>query len=140
MKKRFLRVLALALTLVFLCNFSALAVETRASAYIAVKSGGITPTGNGSMRVFFDLTATGMMDKLGASAIHIYTDDEELAAEIQHTDPGCSNMMTTNNYSYGSSVNWQGVSGERYYAVITFYAKNSSGDDYRSLVTTTVTV
>lgn len=140
MKNKVKRLIATAMVLVMMISTVAFAADIRASAYIASKGGGIAATGNGNMRISFDVVATGMMDELGASVIHIYTDDEDLAATIRYTDPGCSDMMTTNDYSWDGNVTWEGVSGERYYAVITFYAKNSSGYDYRSYITSEVTV
>ena len=133
------RVIAVTMICVMAFGSAALAAE-RASYYISYKGGGITATGNGNMRIVFSVTATGMMDELGAYSVCICNEDDDDVACIYYTDPGCSDMMTTNDYSWDGSVNWKGVSGERYYAVITFYAKNSSGDDYRSFTTTTVTV
>jgi len=140
MKKRMKHTLVVMMVLAVMLNTVVFALED-ASAYIAGKGGGITALGGGNMRITFDVTATGMMDTLGASSIHIHRDsDDELMGTIRYTDPGFSNMMTTNNYSYVSSVNWQGVSGETYYAVITFYAQNDTGDDYRGFATTSVRV
>lgn len=133
------RMIAVAMVFVMMLGLAAHAAE-RASNYISYKGGGIIATGNGGMVVEFSVTATGMMDELGASVIHIYNEDNDLEATIRYTDPGCSDMMTTNDYSWDGEVYWEGVSGESYYAVITFYAKNSSGYDYRGYATSTVTV
>ena len=139
MTKKIKRIIAIAIILTMIVSAGAFALED-ASAYIVSKGGGITATGGGNMRITFSMIATGMMDKLGASAIDIYNDDGILVHTILHTDPGCSNMMTENNYSYGSSVNWEGISGESYYAIIAFYATDDTGYDYRTFVTTTVQV
>ena len=134
------RFTAITTVLLMIASTAAYAADVRASAYISSKGGGIIATGSGNMLIEFSVTATGMMDKLGASVIHIYNEDDVLEATIRYTDPGCSDMMTTSDYSWDGEVTWEGVSGEGYYAVITFYAKNSSGDDYRSFTTVTVTV
>lgn len=139
MKNMIKRVIAVAMVCVMAFGSAALAAE-RASYYISYKGGGITPTGGGNMRIVFSVTATGMMDELGAYSINIYNDDETWEDVIYYTDPGCSDMMTTDDYSWDGEVYWEGVSGESYYAVITFYAKNSSGDDYRSYTTSAVRV
>ena len=139
MKNTIKRITAIVVVCVMMFSSAVLAAE-RASYYISYKGGGITPTGDGNMRIVFTVTATGMMDKLGAYSVCIYNEDDVEQDCIYYTDPGCSDMMTTNDYSWDGEVYWQGVSGERYYAVITFYAKNSSGDDYRSYITSEVTV
>lgn len=140
MKKIIKRMVAIAILFAMMISTVAFAADARASAYISSKGGGITATGNGNMRIVFSVTATGMMDELGASSIHIYNDDDDLEDSIYYTDPGCSDMMTTDDYSWDGEVTWEGVSGERYYAVIMFYAKDSSGDDYRGYTTSTVRV
>ena len=139
MKNMIKRVIAVAMACVMVLGSTVLAAE-RASNYISYKGGGITATGSGNMRISFNVIATGMMDELGAYSVNIYNDDDVWQEVFYYTDPGCSDMMTTNDYSWDGEVYWEGVSGERYYAVITFYAKNSSGDDYRSYTTSTVTV
>lgn len=140
MKKKFMRIIATAMAVVVLISSVAFAADARASAFISYKGGGITALGDGDMRIVFNLTATGMMNTLGADSIYIHTADGTLVETIEYTDPGYSNMMTTNNYSYSSSITWSGDSGETYYAIIMFYAKNSSGYDYRAFTTTAVTV
>ena len=140
MKKLIKRIAAFVMVLVMMTSTVVFAADTRASAYISSKGGGITATGGGNMRISFFVIATGMMDKLGAYSINIYNEDDIWQDVIYYTDPGCSDMMTTNDYSWDGEVYWEGVSGERYYAIITFYAKNSSGDDYRGYATSTVTV
>ena len=140
MKKWMKRIVAVTIALAMLSSAVAFAADARASAYISSKGGGITATGGGNMRIFFSVIATGMMDELGAYSVCIYNEDNDEEACIYYTDPGCSDMMTTNDYSWDGAVYWEGISGESYYAVITFYAKNSNGDDYRSFATLTVTV
>lgn len=139
MKKKIMRIIAATMVVVTLISSVAFAADARASAYISSKGGGITAKGNGNMLIEFRVVATGMMDTLGASSIYIYTSDDTLVGTIRYTDTGYSNMMTTNNYSYSSSITWQGTPGETYYANIMFYAKNSSGYDYRGFTTTEVT-
>ena len=140
MKKLMKPIIAIAMVFAMMVSTVAFAAEARASAYIWSKGGGITATGNGNMRISFTVMATGMMDELGAYSVCIFNEDDVEEDCIYYTDPGCSDMMTTDDYSWDGEVYWEGVSGERYYAVITFYAKNSSGDDYRSYITSEVTV
>lgn len=140
MKKITIRIVAAAMIVAAMISSVAFAADARASAYISSKAGFIIPKGNGNMIIEFSLTATGMMDELGASDIDIYKADGTFVENIQYTDPGYSNMMTTNNYSYLSSISWSGEPGESYYAIIIFYAKNSKGYDYRGLTTPTVQV
>lgn len=139
MKDMIKRVIAVAMVCVMVLGVAALAAE-QASNYISYKGGGIAPTGNGNMRISFDVVATGMMDELGAHAVHIYSEDGSPEHSIYYTDPGCSDMMTTNDYSWDGEVTWEGVSGESYYAIIVFYAEDSTGSDTRTYITSTVRV
>ena len=48
-------------------------------------------------------------------------------------------MMKSNTAFHSDSVPYAGVAGQKYYAVVIFFAKNSSGSDTRSYTTSITT-
>lgn len=123
MKHCRIRVAALVMALaLFLCCTSASAVETRANPYISVCSGYIYPTGNGGMDIYFSVTGTKRMTKIGANVINVYDSNGTLKKSFDCTSAAYSNMMGYDRTYYGSHVSWQGVPGTTYYAIICFAA------------------
>ena len=97
-----------------------------ASAYIADYSAKVINGGNGILKVSFDVTGTGTMAKLGASAISIYKSNGTYVTTIWWLDSGRGGMMGSNTFYHGDTESIY-VGAGSYYAVVTFYAKNSSG-------------
>ncbi len=134
MTKKALRVLALFLIAATLFSTFAFAAEPRASAYISAKSAYISAQGGGSIKITFSITATGTMTMLGAQTIDLY-DSDGYVTTFRYTNPNYSNMMAYGDFYHNSSVTYDGVSGETYYAVVSFYAGNSSGSDAKLYTT-----
>ena len=110
-----------------------------ASAYISSYSVSIINGGSGKLKVQFDITGTGTMTKIGASCIQIYKSNGTHVATIWHTDSGRGGMMGSNT-PYHSDQESYTVTPGSYYVLITFYAKNSSGWDTRTVTTGTRTI
>lgn len=127
---------ALAFILIIACFFStfSFAAEPRASSYIISKSASITAQGGGTIKITFTITATGTMTKLGAQTIDLY-DSDGYVCTFRYTNSNYSNMMGYNDFYHNSYVTYNGVSGETYYAIVSFYAGNSSGGDTRTYTT-----
>ena len=126
-----LNVFALMLSLVMLMSISATAAyvppdSPDASAYIADYAAGIINGGNGVLKVSFDVTGTATMAKLGASAISIYKSNGTYVTTMWWLDSGRGGMMGSNTIYHGDTESIYAGAGS-YYAVVTFYAKNSSG-------------
>ena len=139
-----LRFISILLILSALFSFGAAAAyippdSPDASAYISSYSVRILNGGSGKLKVDFDITGTGTMTKLGASCIKIYKSTGAHIATIWHTDSGRGGMMGSNT-PYHSDVETYIVTPGSYYVIITFYAKNSSGSDARSVTTGTKTI
>ena len=66
------------------------------------------------------------MAKLGASAISIYKSNGTYVTTIWWLDSGRGGMMGSNTIYHGDTESIS-VGAGSYYAVVTFYAKNSSG-------------
>lgn len=140
MKKR---VCAFVLFVMMLLSVSATAAyippdSPDASYYIAGYSAGVINGGNGKIKVSFDITGTGVMTSIGASAISIYKSNGTYVTTIYYLSAGRGNMMGSNKM-YHSDTESIYVGAGSYYAVVTFYAGNSSGSDaqnYRTGVRT----
>ena len=137
MSKRILRSISVILVIVFLVSapVQALAAEARASAWFTGYSASIEASGNGIITIKFRVVGTGTMTKLGASTIDIYKSNGTFVKTISYTASGNGYMMGYNTAYHSGSVPYSGVAGQKYYAVVTFYARDSSGSDYRSYTT-----
>lgn len=90
--------------------------------------------GTGSITISFGIVATGKMTSLGAQYIWLYDEGGTLVKTF--TAYNTSGMLASNRYSYSSSVTYYGaISGEKYYAVVSFEAANSTGGDSGTYVT-----
>ena len=141
MKKR---ICALVLLLMMLFSVSATAAyippdSPDASYYIAAYSANVLNGGNGKIKVSFDITGTGTMSSIGASAIAIYKSNGTYVTTIYYFSSGRSGMMGSNKM-YHSDTESIYVGAGSYYAVVTFYAGNSSGSDARNYQTGVRTV
>lgn len=141
MKKR---VCAFVLFVMMLLSVSATAAyippdSPDASYYIAGYSAGVINGGNGKIKVSFDITGTGVMTSIGASAISIYKSNGTYVTTIYYLSAGRGNMMGSNKM-YHSDTESIYVGAGSYYAVVTFYAGNSSGSDARNYQTGVRTV
>lgn len=137
MSKRILRSISVILVIVFLVStpVHAMAAEARASAWFTGYGASIVASGNGKINVEFRVVGTGTMTMLGVSYIHIYKSDGTRVAKILSSTKGNEYMMKSNTAFHTGSVPYSGVAGQKYYAVVTFFAKNSSGSDTRSYTT-----
>lgn len=138
------RFVALILTMMMFLSMGAFAAynppdSPDASAYIAGYSAAVLNGGNGKLKVSFDVTGTGTMTRLGASSISVYKSNGTYVTTIYSADSGRSGMMGSNTAYHGDTESIY-VGAGTYYAVVTFYAKNSSGVGTKSYRTGTRTV
>lgn len=141
MSKRILKLISVILVIVFLVGAPvyALAAEARASAWFSGYGASVVASGSGKINIEFTVVGTGTMTKLGVSTIDIYKSNGTFVKTISYTASGNGYMMGYNTAFHSGSVPYSGVSGQKYYAVVTFYAKNSSGSDYRNYTTSITT-
>jgi hypothetical protein len=78
------------------------------------------------------------MTTIGATSIKIYKYGGT-SPVYTFNSSSYSSMLGSNRISYGSSVSYSGTSGTKYYAVVTFYAKNSNGSSTETYTTGYVT-
>ena len=114
----------------------------KASDYFAVTEAWATALGKGKVLVEYDMGTTHIMDELGVLHIVIY--------EQRESDGGYSSVKTYSRYNtngfiendstcHGGSVTYYGTSGKKYYAKVTFYAKNDDGSETLNQLTNKVT-
>ena len=136
MKKTISAIFAFILIFTFLLNTVAFAA-TMADPYISSMSGGIASEGNGKIKITFSVRAKDIMSTLGATSIVIYKSDGSYVTTLYSTS--YPSMLTTNARTYSSSVNYNGVSGQNYYAIITFYASTGGGSSSPTYTTSVCT-
>lgn len=137
--KRIRRIAVLAIILAIVLNVAAFAEYTPpdspdASSYISAYYANVINGGNGNLKVSFDITGTGIMTSIGASAIRIYRSTGSYVTTIYYFSPSRSGMMGSNTF-YHSDVETIHVGAGSYYAVVTFYAGNSTGSDSKTYQT-----
>ena len=105
------------------------------NAYVRSVCAYIHRWGPGDISVEYYVTGTDIMDTIGAHKVTVYrltgeTQDvskDELVANYWHEyTPG---MMTTGSVAYSHSIRLQVEPGEKYYAVVVFYATLDGGGD-----------
>lgn len=130
MRKKTLRIVSLVLVAAALLTNMVFAAESRESKYINAYMAMIVDAGNGMVKVNFDITGTRKLPSLGAMKIDIYSLSEGKVKTFEYTDPDYEDiMMGTDTFFYGNSVYYQGKSGEKYAALVTFYAADDKGSD-----------
>lgn len=130
-KSRAFKILAIILALALICPPSVSAAEPRASYYLSSYGAYVYPGGAGIIQVWFDVAGTGTMDEIGALSIRIYESSDGTNWEwvYTHKHNTTYHMLTYNDYSYVSHVNYVGTAGKYYKAYVCFWAgKDGNGD------------
>ena len=130
--KRFSRIVCMLLAVVMVFAAPAAAIEnenSRASNFFMSSDVYLYQTTSTQFRVWFEVSALGGMDKLGASEIKVQrsSDNENWTTMKTYTMDSYSNMICENTGAHASYVTYTGQTGYYYRAKITLYAENSSG-------------
>ena len=109
--------------------FAAAPVQPRASNFFGASSVYFWHTSGNNYQVWFDVTAVGTMQKLGASKIRVQrsTDEVNWTTDATYNMEDYSQMTKSNTGKYANYVTYTATTGYSYRAVVTLYAKNSSG-------------
>ena len=103
-------------------------VDPQANSYIWSTTVGIIALGGGKIEVDFSVTGTGKpMPDIGATHVQIFSENGKCVKIYRYTDPGYDYMIGHNKFSHTAGVTYQGVSGQRYYAIVTFFAGTLGG-------------
>ena len=132
--KKFIKSFAICFIIVAMVSTTAFAAapgepdSPQKNSYIWSTTVGIVPLGSGKIEVDFSVTATGKrMPDIGATHVQIYTANGKCVKTYTYTDSGYGYMMGHNDYTHTATVTYQGISGQRYYAIVTFYAGDLNG-------------
>lgn len=130
--KRISRIICILMATVMLLTVPAAAaenVEPRASSFFMSSDVYLYQTSSTKFEAWFEVTALGIMDKVGASEIKIQesSDDENWTTVKTCTMDSYSNLIDENSGAHASYVTYTGTTGKYYRAKITLYAENSTG-------------
>ena len=119
------------------------AVSERSSLYLSRYRAWLTPRNNGAIDVTIDVQAVGDMDDIGATSVIIYESSDggsTWSAVREYFSALVPDMLAHDTYMYfDTPVTHIGRPGNKYFAVITIYAGDSTGYDTREYQTTTIT-
>lgn len=145
MCKRSVQIISLFVAVMLLLGCLPVAEATnagaRASDYFWFTDAWATPTGHGNFIVEFDVSTTDTMLEVGASRIVIYEQQANGSYKTAKifTRYNTPDMIDTNSSCNYCRVSYSGTSGTKYYAVVTFYAKNASGSESMNMNTKIIT-
>lgn len=131
--KRFSQFVCLVLVLATVLGTTAFAAETvepRGSNYFASSSVYFWHASGSQYQIWFDVTAKGTMTELGASKIKVErsTDLVNWSPAGTYYKSGNTQMTTTaGTIHYANYIPYTPTTGYAYRAIVTLYAKNSSG-------------
>ena len=130
--KHFSRMVSLLLVVVMVLAVPVAATENenaRASSFFGSSDVYLYQTTSTKFEAWFEVSALGIMDKVGASEIKIQesSDGENWTTVKTCTMANYSNLICENTGLHGSYVSYTGTAGKYYRAKITLYAKNSTG-------------
>lgn len=125
----------LVISLTVPCYASAAAVEPvqpLASNYLRWYDVGIRTMGDGKLEVWFEVTATNVMDEVGAMSIRLYESSDQTTWKRVMTRlyEDYPSMMGSDDYEYSSYMPYQGVAGKYYKAYVKLWAGNDGEGDY----------
>ena len=138
--KRFTNCICILLVCVMMFTTTAFAAETvdpRASMFFSASSVYFWNTSGNNYQIWFDVTSKGTMTELGASEIQVQrsTDERNWTTVRTYYKENYSQMTDTNTTRHADCVSYTATSGYSYRAIVTLYARNSSGSGYMQEVT-----
>ena len=119
----------LAVIMLFTVPVSAMEnTDSRASSFFGSSSVYLYQTSSTTFQAWFEVSALGVMDKVGASEIKIQksSDNENWTTVKTCTMANYSNLICENTGFHASYVSYTGTSGYYYRAKITLYAKDGT--------------
>lgn len=129
--KRFVKCVCLLLAMSLMMAVPVCAAEnpnTRGSQFFMASSVYLDPTSGTAFQVWFDITAVGMMDELGAKSITIQrsTDNANWSNVSTYSRYSYSNLICKNTSEHASYITFYGSSGYYYRAYVELYAKDGN--------------
>lgn len=140
MKKRFLSLVCIALLLVSLST-AIYAVDARASDYFSATDVRAYAKSGGKILFEIDVEATHTMQELGASEVYVYEEQDDGSWDNVYTFTmdEHSYLIETNTAGAYVDATYQGTVGNKYFATVACYARDSSGAEVLMFDTPEVT-
>jgi len=135
-KNKTIRLIAVALIIVFMTSITFTVASARSSTYIERYGSGISAGSNGKITVSFSIAGSSKMDEIGSTKITIYENGTLVKTYLNSTTTG---MMASGKVSHAGTVTYSGVKGKSYRAIVTFKCGKDGGYDSRLFETTSVT-
>ena len=112
-------------------------IEPQASAYLTSYTAYVCSIGSGVLQIWFRVTGTGDMENIGTLRILLYesTDNSNWywVDTFRHTD--YPNMLSHNDSHHMSFVEYQGIAGRYYKALVTIWSGGDTEGDARYMWT-----
>ena len=132
--KKLLKLCSICLIIIAMINTTAFAAapndpaDPQSNSYILKTKVTIVALGNGVIEVDCGVTGMGRMEKIGILSIDFYQEGVKAPLESHfYTEPGYEYLMDYNSGSHTVGVPFQCEPGERYYAIVYFYASKGNG-------------
>ena len=131
--RKLLKSCSICLIIIAMINTTAFAAvpadpaNPQANSYVLKTTVSPVALGNGVIEVDCGVTGTGRMDKIGILSIDFYKADGTLLESHFYTESGYEYLMDYNSAKHNAAVLFQGVPGQRYYAIVHFYASKGNG-------------
>ena len=130
--KRFTRCICILLVCIMMISTTAFAAEQpepRGSDFFAASSVYFWNTSGNKYEIWFDVTAVGTMTELGASKIQVQrsTDEVNWTTVKTYYKEDYSQMTDFGVAGHVDCVSFTATDGYSYQAIVTLYARNSSG-------------
>jgi len=135
-KNKAIRLIAIALIIVFMTSITITVASARGSIYIEKYSCAISAGSNGKVTVSFSITGSSKMDEIGSTKITIYENGTLVKTYMSSNTTG---MMGSGKVIHAGTVTYSGVKGKSYRAIVTFKCGKDGGYDNRLLETYSVT-
>lgn len=114
-------------------------ISPQASAYLTDYTAWASAGSSGKIYVYFDVTGTGPVARLGAKLIVVQVKDAGVWKNVLTKTGTVSNgLLSANDASHGGDIVYQGTVGNTYRAVVTIYGGPTSGGDSRIVTTNSV--
>ena len=129
--KRFTRIFCVFLAVIMLMSFPVNAedVSPRSSSFFVGYSAFLSEVDAYNFKVYFRVTAKRTMDELGAYTVKVQISDdgEDWATTQTYTKEDYPSFICEDTFLHAYSFNYNGSKGYYYRAIITLYAKDSTG-------------
>lgn len=128
------------LILAFLVGTVSAAGSTRASYYLSGYGISLSASGDGEMKIRYNVDGTGLMTKIGASLLYIekkvngYWKEHTFLSGATNPDFYAKDAYGKTGYAY-----FTGTPGVEYRVTLTAFAMNASGSDTGDATSVTVT-